>query len=680
MSTIYRSAFTARAALVKGENPLPHFRSPEKDLDVRLKAAVPMAYHRLLGFDCGKRTLPYRIEDRYDRTRTETNIPAVVMENRFLKATFLPTLGGRLISLVDKIQERELLYANDGLQVGNLAILDAWFAGGIEWNIGQYGHTATTNKPLFTTIQQDGEGRQFLRMYEFERSKRLWWHLDFHLDDELPLLWVHAAVHNNEDEASSMYYWTNIAVRTSDELRVLASGRNAIYIDPYGPEKERLFGWMQAPSIEIYPGVDVSYPNRFAASNEYFFMCEADPLPWECALDGDGYGLYEVSTHPLSYRKMFCWGTHKGGRRWQRYLSPESDAEYVEIQSGLAPTQLHGTIIEGQQTLSWTQGFGALSVDPQRAHHHSYETARLSSEHAIRSIIDEHRLRSVHHRLSACRSAAAQQTLYNGSGWGYLETVACNRSLPPAFSFTADSVGAVEQPYLQLLEEGTLTPISDSALPLTPPPVGKPWRKRFTRALQDRTLTDEQRATLCHYLGILYLEEGEVSRAESCWLYTLQVVPNAFTARNLASLEVRRSKPSYALRWYRRAYLQPGFFLDVAIAEEYCRLLVQEHLFDEARTVFDALPPHWMGQSETLRIARAWVAAFDGDGALIKDLLFEEELGHVREGETPLDDLWLAYTLLTYTTENLANASAATIAMVQERYPLPDTFNWNMVR
>ena len=55
---------------------------------------------------------PYRMQDLYDRADTPTEYIGVTLENEYLKALFLPQLGGRLWSLYDKVAGRELLYSN----------------------------------------------------------------------------------------------------------------------------------------------------------------------------------------------------------------------------------------------------------------------------------------------------------------------------------------------------------------------------------------------------------------------------------------------------------------------------------------------------------------------------------------------------------------------------------------
>ena len=93
--------------------------------------------------------LPYHIENGYGRERNNLEFDSAVLENEYLKATFVTALGGRLWSLIDKKTGKELFYANDVFQPGNLALRNAWFSGGVEWNMGIKGHNPLTCSPLF---------------------------------------------------------------------------------------------------------------------------------------------------------------------------------------------------------------------------------------------------------------------------------------------------------------------------------------------------------------------------------------------------------------------------------------------------------------------------------------------------------------------------------------------------
>src|SRR2546430_10789644 len=91
--------------------------------------------------------------------------------------------------------------------------------------------------------------------------------------------------------------------------------------------------------MPMHNGLDRTYTTRARAAGDYFFDIPATQRPWIAALDGSGQGLAHTSTQRLCGRKLFLWGQHPGGARWQEWLSGP-DAAYLEIQAGLARTQL----------------------------------------------------------------------------------------------------------------------------------------------------------------------------------------------------------------------------------------------------------------------------------------------------------------------------------------------------
>lgn len=74
---------------------------------------------------------PYTQQNSYAE-ETEQEITVAVLENDYLYAEFLPTLGGRLWKLYDKKKQRDVLYTNDVIRFRNLSIRNAWFSGGVE--------------------------------------------------------------------------------------------------------------------------------------------------------------------------------------------------------------------------------------------------------------------------------------------------------------------------------------------------------------------------------------------------------------------------------------------------------------------------------------------------------------------------------------------------------------------
>ena len=135
-------------AQVGPENPLPPLFSVADMPRVVDTAAADAEMRRNIGYGRVSTVLPYLVQDGYGRSRRPAEHKVAVLENDVLRATFLLDLGGRLWSLVHKPTGRELLHRNPVFQPANLALRNAWFAGGVEWNIGTIGHSPTTCEPL----------------------------------------------------------------------------------------------------------------------------------------------------------------------------------------------------------------------------------------------------------------------------------------------------------------------------------------------------------------------------------------------------------------------------------------------------------------------------------------------------------------------------------------------------
>ena len=127
------SVMTIPGAPLEGTSPLPVFHDKSE-----VNVSVDKNFPDFLKVDLGGRSpvLPYKMQDRYSRKRVPIKMKSIVMENEFLKAVFWPENGGRLYSLFDKVNNRELLMSNPVYQPGNLALRNAWLSGGIEWNFG----------------------------------------------------------------------------------------------------------------------------------------------------------------------------------------------------------------------------------------------------------------------------------------------------------------------------------------------------------------------------------------------------------------------------------------------------------------------------------------------------------------------------------------------------------------
>ena len=100
MTQLREEVYVLMGAPLGAENPLPVFRNPNPDYPIHLLETVPAEKCVLAGWQAGFRLLPYRMQDQYSRERTPVTFQAVVLENEHLRATFLPEVWVRLVSLV----------------------------------------------------------------------------------------------------------------------------------------------------------------------------------------------------------------------------------------------------------------------------------------------------------------------------------------------------------------------------------------------------------------------------------------------------------------------------------------------------------------------------------------------------------------------------------------------------
>ena len=75
---------------------------------------------------------------------------------------------------------------------------------------------------------------------------------------------------------------------------------------------------------------------------------------------------------------------------------------------------------------------------------------------------------------------------------------------------------------------------------------------------------------------------------------------------------------------------------------------------------------------------RAQLAALEKNSTLIKELIFDTELAHIKEGETPLNELWVTYNAINYANTHGIPLTKEIEEKVKELYPIPVYLDFNM--
>lgn len=535
LTTLGHDRLRLPVAPIGPDNPLPPLRPPAEAHrigDADDLPGLPADMVRQIRYGRLSSLLPCRIKDGYGRDRTVAELDALVLDNGIVRATVVPGLGGRLWSL--EYRGRELLFRNPVLQPANLGLTGAWFAGGVEWNLGSTGHTTLTCEPVCAAEVPGPDGTPILRLWEWERTRDLPYQVDLWLPPGSAFLYVGVRVRNPHDHEVPAYWWSNIAVPERPGTRVLAPADAAWN---FGYERR-----LRRVPFPHWEGMDRSYPARATYASDFFYDIAPERRRWIAAIDDDGRGFVQTSTDLLRGRKLFLWGTGPGGQRWQDWLTEPGTGRYLEIQAGLARTQLEHLPLSPSAELAWLEAYGPVEVDAAAAHGQDWEGAIAAVEDALARALPRPDVDETFEtwRRDVADTPPSGPPLARGSGWGALEVARGGYALPGTpFRAPYAQLGPGQAPWLELLRTGTM-PEGDPALPPGPGPVSRPWLA-LLEAAPDHWLS-------AYHRGLARWRAGDRAGAIAAWELSYRLTPTPWAARNLAVADAERGRRGFAAK------------------------------------------------------------------------------------------------------------------------------------
>lgn len=631
------------------ENPLPILRHKEEHVKVEHADNIPKDIADGFGKYSGARVLPYKMQSHYHRATNETQLLTIIYENDVMRATFLPEYGGRLYSLYNKQLDKELLSVNPVFQPANLATRNAWFSGGIEWNMAHYGHTYLTCEPLFFATCTTEDGEPFLRMYEYERVKKLFYQIDFHLPDGSDHLIAYTKIINPYDHKTPIYYWSNTAVSELANARVFSATDEVVYVMPYLDDNGKMVNTMASGTLPHLKGLkgDVSYPRNYERSNEYFYQNPSDiTYPWEAVGYNDGSLFYECSTMPLRYRKMFCWGTHRGGTKWQDYLSHNAEDKYVEIQAGLYPTQLHSDTMDANSTISFMQLFGMATEMDTNILYGSHDKATNYVYDTLFSKHTESSLKAKETYVSAQSILPVTEVFTYGRGWGALELLRAKKEGNPidipSMDFPESSINEEQDYWLSLLDtaKGDYTEQSlDMAIPSYM--IDENWMTYLDTQIDS---SDKPGEVLLLHKGLMLSEMGNDKDAIELLEKYATNDASLLYLRTIGAIYQKLNLSNDALLYYTKAFDKVdnvnAAFVEEDFISEYLSLLVELEHFDVILKIYQLRLDAHKVITEEMQLSIASAAYALKKWHILDDILENAAPERHREGNNILVELW----------------------------------------
>lgn len=421
-----------KSSRIEKPSIIPDIHSVDKDPFFITEDSVTPQDNLSVGKGMIKTILPYKMQNRYSHDLYDVEYNVAVLENEYLKAVFLIDLGGRLWSLYDKKKNVEVVYENDAVRLGNLALRNAWFAGGVEWNIGIKGHSPLTCEPLFAQKVITESGEEALKMYAYEEIRgAVYSILAILRQDELI---VNINIENPNDKEIYMYWWSNIAFEQNEYSRVFTP-TNKSFITSY-----RDGGYIiSKKSVPLVDGKDISYPKNAHGAIDYFYDIPKQNKKWIACLGKNNTGLLQFSDKTLIGRKLFLWGNITGGKHFNEWLTGGRD--YLEIQAGLLKTQFEHFLMPAHSEISWCEVYKAISVPCTDGDY--FETVNKIDE----LVYDATDL------LKLFRHKESESIAVYGNSYGALEEMLRGKRLSKNCIFPKDSITKEYKYYIDILNK-----------------------------------------------------------------------------------------------------------------------------------------------------------------------------------------------------------------------------------
>lgn len=629
MTQLRLSKLKIKGADLPRESSLP-FVKTMGNVQQKTRSILDEDDELFVGYGFVNSAFPHKQLDDYTTELKDQAFDSVELENDYLKATFVPCLGGRLWSLFDKKANRELLFANKVFRPGNLSARNAWFAGGVEWNCGIVGHHPYTCSQVHTASLKMPDGTPVLRIYEFDRIRHTTWQVDFFLPEGSRLLLCRMRIYNPLDEVVPMYWWSNIAV---DEIK---NGRIVVDADESYTNRGNM---VSKTTIPISQEIDVTYPANNPGSIDFFFKIENDKRKYICNFDTDGYGLVQTSTKRLQGRKLFVWGQTVGSAAWQSLLAGgDESAKYAEIQAGLAHTQYECIPMPPKTAWEWMEGYGAMKAEPNEIYG-EWKNARAEVSKRLDEIVSEEYLETLlkqtHDTVGVKK---ADEILFVGSGWGGLENLRRKSLDLPMISAHLDfsCVGAEQKPWESLVQKHMMDKPSPQEVPLS-------WQghPEWIKLMEESLEKDTDNWYLRLQLGVACFAKGDFSRAQELLISSVELTESCWAYYVLSQLAKVRGEIESTVNYIMKAIKLRPF--DISLVKEAAETLLWAEKYDELIDYVKSLPNELaqMGRVR-LQLIRAYIKI--GDLKSAQELFSSEnplEIADMREGETSITDLWL---------------------------------------
>jgi tetratricopeptide (TPR) repeat protein len=323
---------------------------------------------------------PYTLLDDIDSKIKDKTYQTLVLENKYLRVTVIPDLGGRVYSVFDKVSQREVFYKNSIVRFSPLAIRGAFFSGGVEFSF-PVAHAPTTCDKVNWDIRENKDGSASICIGGLEHISRLRWMITLTLYPDRCALAQDVFLFNPGTIPGRYHYWTNASLDADDGTEFIYPLHRARSYEFAGTASwpfARLDLILEDPGLPGMEGVPMWPANRmkFPVNFRWQKNMLAQVSIFGRDVEWDYFGAWQHSfnhgyahvanSKDVSGMKLWSWGNAPVGVVNQTALTDDGSV-YAETQCGAMETQLDFAFLDPGKTRSWREwwlplrGMGGLT-------------------------------------------------------------------------------------------------------------------------------------------------------------------------------------------------------------------------------------------------------------------------------------------------------------------------------
>ena len=270
------------------------------------------------------RIYPYFRFDGFTDRPVDKEWTVVELENRWIRVTVMPEIGGKVWTAVEKSTGKPFLYGNSVVKFRDVAMRGPWTSGGIEANYGIIGHTPNCATPVDYVLRENPDGSASVVIGVLDLLTRTPWRLEVKLEADKAYFTTTSLWHNQTPLEQPYYTWMNAGFKAAGNLQFVYPGTHEIgHGGEVGP-------W---PVDE--KGRDLSFYERndFGGPKSYHVLGRESDF-WGAFWHDDDFGMGRWSPRDEKLgKKIWIWGLSRQGMIWEKLLT-DTDGQYVELQSG----------------------------------------------------------------------------------------------------------------------------------------------------------------------------------------------------------------------------------------------------------------------------------------------------------------------------------------------------------